>query len=169
RQDLAASDAHGNPDPLAVASARRLYGYVSWVPFTILGMLDAVVVDGLREVPLPVQQSHRYEIGPLVACSFAVVAGQDAQTTRVDRETLMKAVLGTEVRDQGLVRGRCGSREIGIEGIERQHVARGIDRVLRGTVQRPLADAAKHETGIAACLFPQLRVEILEQRPGRPG
>ena len=60
----------------------------------------ALAVDRLREVALAVEESHADERQPHVARGLAVIAGEDAEAAGVDRQALVQAELGAEVRDQ---------------------------------------------------------------------
>src|SRR2546430_15122674 len=91
---------------------------------TLFRSLHAVVVDGLSEIALLVEQPHRDEIGALVARRLAVVPGEHAEPTGVDGEALVKAVLGAEVRHQRLVPRRCRHPQVGLERLEGLAVAR---------------------------------------------
>src|SRR5699024_10963092 len=61
------------------------------------GVLAAITVYPLMEVALAVPEADADQRYSQVRCGFGVVAGQDAQTTRVERYRLMPAVLRTEV------------------------------------------------------------------------
>ena len=69
-------------------------------------MLHAVAVHRLIEIALGIEQADGDEIEPLIAGRLAMIAGQDAETARVDREALVKAVLGAEISHQRLVGAR---------------------------------------------------------------
>ena len=77
----------------------------------------------------------------------------------------MKAVLGAEVRHQRLLGGGADP-QVRLEGLEREVIAGQVQLIASAALQRLLVDAAKHETGIAVGLLPQLRIQVLEQRPG---
>ena len=66
----------------------------------VLGALAALAVDRLHEVALAVEQAHRDERQLEVARRLAVVAREDAEAAGVDRQALVHAELGAEVRDQ---------------------------------------------------------------------
>src|SRR6202035_3542410 len=97
RDPLALADAHRALEPLTARVAHRLNRQIARVALAILGVLHAIVVDGLSEIPLLVQESHRHEVGAPVARRFAVVPGEHAETAGVDGEALVKTVLGAEV------------------------------------------------------------------------
>ena len=69
-------------------------------------LLVAVGVDRLAEVALAVEQPDADERQGHVAGRLHVVAGQDAEPARVDPERLVEPVLGAEVGDRAVERGR---------------------------------------------------------------
>ncbi len=162
-----AGDSHADLDPVAVFVPRRLDREIARIVFPVLRMLDAVTVDGLREIALPVEQSHGEETGVLVAGGFAIVARQDTQAAGVNREAFVKTVLGAEIGDRGFGIGRRLLGEVGIEGFQCDPIAGQVHGIPRRLVQGPLGDAPQEHAWVAAALLPELRVQILEQRPGR--
>ena len=90
-----------------LGGAQRLDRQVARIALAVLGVLHAVVVDRLREVALLVEQTHGDEAGALIARRLAVVGGQHAEAAGVDREALVKAVLGAEVGDERLISRRA--------------------------------------------------------------
>ena len=97
----------------------------------VLRDLLAVAVDALIEIALPVQQSDRDERQPEVARGLAVVAGEHAEAARVDREALVQAEFGAEVRDQ-VVRGEIG--ELRRARRAQIRVERGDHRIVFGEI-----------------------------------
>ena len=166
RDDLAPGDAHRDLEPLARRIAHRLDRQIARVALAIFGLLHPVVVDGLSEIPLLVQKPHRHEVGALVARRLAVVPGEHPEASGVDGEALVKAVLGAEVRHQRRLGGGCAEPQVRFEGLEREVIARQVQLIASAALQRLLVDATKHQAGIAVGLLPQLRIQILEQRPG---
>src|SRR5262245_22427004 len=106
--DIAPGDTDSHLQPASVRLAHRLDGQIAWIVFAILGVLNAVVIDSLGEVALPIEQADGEEIEPLIAGSLAMIARENAQAPRIDWKALVKAVLRTEVRDQWCV--PCGRR-----------------------------------------------------------
>ena len=88
----------------------RLDRQVVEVRVVILGLLRALAVDRLAEVALAVEKAHADERQPHVARGLAVIAGEDAEAARVDRQALVQAELGAEVRDRDRSRGATRSR-----------------------------------------------------------
>ena len=64
------------------------------------GVLDAVLVDLLFEIAVPVKQSDRDEIQIEIAGGFAMVAGQNAKPAGIIRDRFMKAELGGKISDR---------------------------------------------------------------------
>ena len=58
------------------------------IVFGILGDLPPVPVDLLPEIPAPIQQSHAHKGNIQIACRFQVIAGQDAEPARINRQAL---------------------------------------------------------------------------------
>jgi hypothetical protein len=131
----------------------------------IFRVLGAVIVDGLREIALGVEQADRDESQPLIARRLAVIAREHAEAARVDLEALVKAVLRAEVRDEGLFFTAQRRRQVGVEGAKHVAVALEVPGIGRRTVEGSLIDAAQHKPWIAAGLLPELRIQRLEQRP----
>jgi hypothetical protein len=166
--------ASGDPDrdlhPFAVGLQCRLYRQIAWIALPILRMLVAVAVDALREVTLLVEETHSDEVCTGIACGLAVVTRQYTQAARIDLEAFVEAVFRAEVGDERGIGGRRrGGREIGVLREQYLVVAGQVHRILGHLIQLFLGDAAQHEPGIAAGLFPQLAVEIFEQGARGPG
>ncbi len=166
RDHVPAGNPHTDLNPLSVGSPSRLNGQVARVALAVFRVLVTVVVDGLSEVALFVEETNGDEIRTGVAGRFAVVTGEHTQATGVNLKAFVKAVLSAEVRHQrGIRRGRSG-REVGIQRVPGLVVSSQVDRILGGPIECALVDTAKHEPGVATRLFPQLRIQVLEQRPG---
>ena len=52
--DIAAGDAHYYLRPFPIWPTGRLNGEIAWQALAVFRVLDAVVVDGLGEIPLPI-------------------------------------------------------------------------------------------------------------------
>ena len=76
----------------------------------VVVLLVAVGVDRLAEVALAVEEPDADGGQGHVAGRLHVVAGQDAETARVDPERLVEAVLGAEVGDRAARAGRRSVR-----------------------------------------------------------
>ena len=101
--DIAPGQLDRHPHLVAVGSHDLLERQVGEVRCSIGRVLVAVGVDGLRKVALAVQQAHRHQRQPHIARRLAVVPGEDAQPARIDRQALVKAEFGAEIRDQIVV------------------------------------------------------------------
>ena len=137
------------------------------------------VDEFLSEEPLAVQQADGAERQPEVAGGLEVVAGEDAEPTRVLRHHLADAELGGVVDD---VR-RCGRRtaemvaqlagcvgEIGAEHLvvaQRQHIPRrqGTDRFERVTSRPGGRECVEHGGGAMVPGPAQVAGEVDEGRP----
>ena len=90
---------------VAPVRAHRLDRQVVEVRVVVLGALAALAVDRLHEVALAVEQADGDERQLEVARRLAVVAGEDAEAAGVDRQALVHAELGAEIRHQVVARG----------------------------------------------------------------
>ncbi len=167
RAHVAPGDADRDRQPIAVTGANRLDRQVARVVVAILGVLNAVVVDRLLEVALPVKQAYGDEIHALVARCLAMVAGEHTQAARIDREALVESILGAEVGDQRRI-GGSWRRDVIVERLQRLRITPEIGRILRRLIERLLADASKEQSRIALGLLPQLGIKVFEQRARRP-
>ncbi len=68
-------------------------------PLVVLG-LPAVRVDLLPEVAAAVEQSDSHERDAELGCGLQMVAGEDPEAARVDRQPLVQPELHAEVRDE---------------------------------------------------------------------
>ncbi len=167
RDDLAAGDRHRHGEPGALGIAHRLDRQVARVVVLVLGVLHAVAVDHLREIALAIQQADADEVQPLVAGRLAVIAGEHAKAAGVDREAVVEAVLGAEIRHQRRAFERRRVHVL-VEHLEHFGVAGAVTRIGGSGIERFLVDAAQQLPRIAAHLAPERGRELLEQRPGRP-
>ena len=91
-------DRHGQRQPRGVLDApERQAGQVV---VGVVVLLVAVGIDRLAEVALAIEQPDADRRQGHVAGRLHVVAGQHAETTRVDPERFVEAVLGAEVGDR---------------------------------------------------------------------
>ena len=61
------------------------------------GVLDPFLVDFLPEISVAVEQADRDKVQVEVAGRFAMIAGEDAETTGVIRHRFVKTELGGEI------------------------------------------------------------------------
>ena len=152
----------------------RLDRQVAEVRIVVLGALPAFGVDRLHEVALAVEQADGDERQLEIARRLAVVAGEDAEAARVDRQAFVDAELRAEVRHQvvGAEAARVlPERRLGVIRVERgEHPRQAVEecRVGRGVEQALLVDALQHRLGAMADRVPERRVEAREQRARRP-
>ena len=165
RDHAAAGNRHTHAQPLTLAVAHRLDRQIAGIVLVVMRMLHAVAVDRLREIAFGIEQADGDEIEPLVARGLAVVARQDPETARIDRKTLVETVLGAEVGNQRFIGTRRRRRQIGIEGGQHLSIALQVLRVNGRAVEALLADTAENQARIVARLLPELRVQVIEQRP----
>ena len=103
-----------------------------------------------------------------------MVAGEDAEAAGVDRQALVQAELGAEVRDQVAGPEAAGvllERRLGVVGVVgRQHAGEAVEerRVGGGVEQALLVDALQHRLRAVADRVPQRGVQAREQRARRP-
>ena len=133
-------------------------------------LLPAVVVEALAQVALLVEQADADERQAEVAGGLEVVAGQDAQAARVDRQALGQAVLGGEVGDDGPVQRPVGPLEpagaIGDVGVDLGDDAIVVGEeagLVQDLVEPILLDHAEHEHGVVVGGAPEVVVEATPQ------
>ena len=162
-------DAHADLEPLALRIACRLDRQIARVALAVLGVLHAVVVDRLREVALLVQQAHRrrsWRARRSRPCS-------SRRPARRGRPSRSGSSRGSRTRRRSTPpaarpRSAAVTLQIGIE-VSRAPggSARGMPESRAHALEPLLVHAAQHQARVAAGLLPQLRIEVLEQRPGR--
>ena len=168
-RDRAVRDWAAHANLFACAVDRNREREVARVDRRIVWNLLAVAVDALIEIALPVEQPHGDERQPQIARRLAVIARENAEAARVDREALLQAVLGAEIRDQvrrleilGL--GPAGARiEISVELRDDVAVCDQKCRVLGGTLEDPLVDAFQEQLRVALATPPEQGVELPKQ------
>ncbi len=98
----------------------------------VLVLLVAVGIDGLAEIALAVQQADADRGHRHVAGRLHVVAGEDAQTARVDAHRLVEAVFGAEVGDRAPERVGVTTLEPVVGAVRHVLVELGEDVVVLG-------------------------------------
>ncbi len=170
--DIAPGHGHGHLEFRAVLAHQRRDGQVVEIRVGVLSVLVALVVDGLEEVALPVQQSDADEGQAEIACGLAMVPGENAQAAGIDRQAFVETEFGAEVRNEvalAEVAGFTHARRLRVVGVVgRQHAVVGVeeDAILRGFVQPPLRDALEERLRAVAAAAPEGRVQAGEQRAG---
>ncbi len=164
--DLTPGHGYAHADRLARPVLDAFHGQVARVDVAVTGQLHAVRVHGLGKVALPVEKADGDEVQLLVTGCLAVIPGEDAKATGIDRETLVQSVFGAEIGHQRLT---AFPGVLGLVAVEvRQHIAIALQVGLIGRclVQYLLADTAEHQSRVGAGLAPQRLVQVLEQRAG---
>ena len=155
---------------LAVGAGHALDRQQLEVGVEIVLLLPAVGVERLAEVALGVQQADADQRDAQVAGALEVVAGQHAQAARVDRQALVQAELGREVRHRPGPQDRGVDRPpaIGVlevlgqpaEGVVDPRVERHLRRPPLELVDRqPLEELDR----IVVDLPPERGVQLAEQ------
>ena len=159
---------------MPVLVGHRRDRHVVEVGVEVLRVLVALGVDRLVEVALPIQQPDPDEGQQHVARRLAVVAGEDAEPARVDRQALVKSELGAEIRDEVGGAQPLGAvapqrlRVVGVVG--RQDAVEGAQecRVV-GRIDEPLlVDALQQRLRVVTHRVPQLGIEAREELVRRP-
>src|SRR5262249_45934553 len=99
-------DADGNG--LAVGTVFRFERQIVEIVFRIAFLLPAVLVEVLAEVAKPVHEANAHEGEAQVACRLQMVAGQDAEAARVDRDTVVNAEFSGEIRNAAIASAGVG-------------------------------------------------------------
>jgi hypothetical protein len=136
-------------------------------------VLVALAVDGLLEVALAIEEPDRDERQRHVARGLAVVAREDAEAAGIDRQRLVEAELGAEVRDELAFLHRRNAGALAhavIAVVHRQHAVVVVQerRVVRGLLEPALVHAAQDRLRIVADRLPQHGIEAREELARRP-
>ncbi len=130
----------------AFAVGRLRHRQLGKIGIAIAGVLAAVGVDRLRKIALPVQQADAGQRDAEIARRLAVIAGENTETSRIDRQAFVKSELGAEIGDVivGAERQRAvlARGEIVIGIVRRKHAVEvgQENRIIRGGVEPPLVD-----------------------------
>ena len=100
RRERAAREGDGDRHPAAGVVAHGRNGQLVEVLRFVGGLLRPLGREPLREVAVAVEQAHGGHRHVLVRSLLEVVAGQDAQTARIDLQRRMESVLHREVGDR---------------------------------------------------------------------
>ena len=87
-------------DLIAVLVERRFQGDILDLRVDVLFLLPPLGVEILTEITLIVEQADRHQRNPQAAGAFDVVAGQNPQTARIDRNRLVETKLQREIGDR---------------------------------------------------------------------
>src|SRR5439155_20904153 len=103
----------------AAVGVDELDGKFHKVGIGIGDVLLAFRIDPLLKIALAIQEAEADERDPHVARRLATVAGEDAETARVDRQAFVKTEFGAEIREPVIGREpsqRTTSRALGAIG-----------------------------------------------------
>ncbi len=143
------------------------------VDVDVVLLLPAVGIEPLTKISLVVIETDTHERDAEIGRALEVIAGQDAEPARVDRERLMKAELGGEIRDRpraehaGMLRS---PRVLRLQVLLHPSVG-----VVDAPVQRQLRGASfqlcdrhllEQDDRIVIALAPQHGIELPEQAYG---
>ena len=90
---------HFDGEVVAAIAEDRLHRHLVEVVFWIVFDLPAIAVEGLVEIAFAVEQADPDQGYAEIAGGFEMVAGEDAQASRVDAQIVGKAKFGREVSD----------------------------------------------------------------------
>ena len=171
-EDGAIPERHGDDAGAAVGSDGAFDRRIGPVQTLVDFLLPAFGRHGLMKVALRVHEADADERNPEVARFLAVIAGQHAESARVNGQRLVERELGGEVRDRAVGVGIASVPP----GVVRR--ARRVERLDRGVVQpekrlvlRPLLeqlgrDESQHQHGVVRGLPPERVVELAKDLAG---
>ena len=154
RDERARARVDADRDRLAARVYRRLERQQRAVDVAVVLLLIARQIESLREISLVVVQPDADERNAEIGRRLDVIAGEDAEAARVDRNRFVQAELGREIRD--------GSRPEHAR-VPRAPRARRREVLLHAAV-RVVDAAVQHERRRA--LFEQRGRYLPEQRDG---
>ena len=164
RVHVVVAEFHAHLEGLAVLHHRG-DGQVAEIGVGVGRVLVALAVDRLLEIALAIEQAHRDERQRHVARGLAVVAREDAEAARVDRQALVEAELRAEIRDElALLQQRraVGARRAVVIGVVSRERAIEIVQergILRALVEPALVHGAQQRLRVV--------VRPLPTAPGR--
>ena len=174
---LLGSDRGVHFDRRAVGLEDALDGQLGRLVLRIDLVLAAALVDPLPAEALPVtvaEEAHRHQRDAKVVGRLEVVAGQDAQPARIDRQRLRDPELEREVADHegraGVQEGRAAVAMLSDGGTRRYQGGPrllGVESALHAVWAQPV----EQDDGVVTGLFPELRIQLFEElsNAGVPG
>lgn len=140
----------------------------------VLGDLLAVLINPLIEIALTIKQANRDKRQAQIARRLAVIAGQNSETSGIDRKALVITKLGTEIGDEIVL--IQPSRFVAIDPLFQVRVVLGEctaigakECVVSGCqLKYRLVYAAQEYFRIPARSPPKATVERIEQLTGWP-
>ena len=168
--DRAAGQLHLYHNLSAVGVEGRDGGHIGEVELVVLGVLPPARVEALAKVALGVDEADRDEGQAHVAGLLHVVAGEDAEAARVDRQRLVDAKLGAEVgylhilglRVMLAVPGLLGA-QVGVQALQHRVVALDVGAVGGDLLQLALAHIAQKVHGVMVVQLPEVGVDLAKQ------
>jgi len=106
RVHRAAGQIHMDENLLPVTLDGRLRRHLCKIELLVDCFLAAISVDALLEIALRVEETYRHERQAEIAGGLAMIAGQDAQATRVDGQAFMQAELGRKIGNARILSAR---------------------------------------------------------------
>ena len=164
-------DQDGRP----VVAALQGHGQQGEIVAAVVLALAPLEIDLLVEVAEAVGQAHAHQGEAQVAGGLEVVAREDAQPARVERQALVDAELGGEVGHTPVVElvvvGVGRGVHVGAEAVVGLAQRREVDLVGGQGAKPRLVDAGQQGQGVVAHLVPAGGVHVAEHvtRLGIPG
>jgi membrane protein YdbS with pleckstrin-like domain len=169
-----------DPDIGAVERLDRLDRQHVDLGIEVVFLLPAVLIKLLLEIPLRIEQADADERDAEVTGALQVVASENAEASRINRQALMEAELGREVGDRPGLEGRGVQRPPRLvaleifretpEGVVDPRMQRGL---FGGGFENVARNPIKEFDRIVIGLAPEIRVEDVEKSevvrlPGPP-
>ncbi len=141
----------------------------------VVGYLVALGIDGLGEIPLPVQNPNRRQRQAQVAGRLDQVSREHAQASRVQGDAFVKTELGAEIGHEVPVGlevvvdlGAGSLAVVAVEPGEDSVILLHVHPIEGGLLQASLGDTAQENLWIVAAAVPQIRVQLIEQAADAP-
>ena len=133
-------------------------------------LLNAILIDLLSEIPVPIEQTYCNEIQIKIAGRFAMVAGENAEAAGVIRDRLMETKFSGKIGDRIFDRAagacfsvRVVSSEILFEVLKNLLELAQKIFVLCKLFQPGLPGKLQHAHGVVIRAVPQFWIEMPEQ------
>src|ERR1044072_5227389 len=168
---VAATNEEVDADGLAVTATYKMHRQIADVYLLVRLLLPAVAAQVLTEVAVMIEQADGDKRKAQVARRLQVVAREDAEAARVERQRVMHAELRAEVCDRVLVRESarvaCGPSlvprsHVGVEAFGEKAHALDVDGVGRHPHQAVLRHLFEQAARVVLALVPDLLVEVAE-------
>ena len=166
----AAGEVDGDAHRLAARIAERLHRHGREIVDRVALLLPSIGAQVLSEVPLLVEDADADERKPQVARGLEMIAREDAETARVDRQALGDAEFHRKVRDlviagraEGLLMPGAFTGHVAAEPRDHPVEMREERFVLRGLEKPFLGDRAQQQNGVVVGVLPEVAAEPPEQ------